>query len=190
MQLDDFLEGDVKFYKDAKDFLKRAKEVQAGGTAYAGFDINDTLSAKIKETVGYNGAKQEIKFGNTTIDKYANAYSPVEGYAIIHSAGKYARNGFRAVTINNTVRPSKQANNIQQELFNYLKDELGEVAATKKAAEIANGYREASKLMTHNLLLLLKNLCVDVMLMVLLKNMKIYFNSFMNLELVNVELKI
>lgn len=145
MQLDDILEGDVKFYKDAKDFLKRAKEVQAGGTAYAGFDINDTLSAKIKETVGYNGAKQEIKFGNTTIDKYVNAYSPVEGYAIVHHAGKYARNGFRAVTINNTVRPSKQANNIQQELFNYLKDELGEVAATKKAAEIANGYREASK---------------------------------------------
>lgn len=145
MQLDDILEGDVKFYKDAKDFLKRAKEVQAGGTAYAGFDINDTLSAKIKETVGYNGAKQEIKFGNTTIDKYANAYSPIEGYAIVHAAGKYARNGFRAVTINNTVRPSKQANNIQQELFNYLKDELGEVAATKKAVEIANGYREASK---------------------------------------------
>lgn len=145
MQLDDILEGDVKFYKDAKDFLKRAKEVQAGGTAYAGFDINDTLSAKIKETVGYNGAKQEIKFGNITIDKYANAYSPVEGYAIVHAAGKYARNGFRAVTINNTVRPSKQANNIQQELFNYLKDELGEVAATKKAVEIANGYREASK---------------------------------------------
>lgn len=145
MQLDDILEGDVKFYKDAKDFLKRAKEVQAGGTAYAGFDINDTLSAKIKETIGYNGAKQEIKFGNTTIDKYANTYSPVEGYTIVHAAGKYARNGFRAVTINNTVRPSKQANNIQQELFNYLKDELGEVAATKKAAEIANGYREASK---------------------------------------------
>lgn len=145
MQLDDIFEGDVKFYKDAKDFLKRAKEVQAGGTAYAGFDINDTLSAKIKETVDYNGAKQEIKFDNTTIDKYANAYSPVEGYAIVHSAGKYARNGFRAVTINNTVRPSKQANNIQQELFNYLKDELGEVAATKKAVEIANGYREASK---------------------------------------------
>lgn len=145
MQLDDILEGDVKFYKDAKDFLKRAKEVQAGGTAYAGFDINDTLSAKIKETIGYNGAKQEIKFGNTTIDKYANAYSPVEDYAIVHSAGKFARNGFRAVTINNTVRPSKQANNIQQELFNYLKDELGEVAATKKAVEIANGYREASK---------------------------------------------
>lgn len=145
MQLDDILEGDVKFYKDAKDFLKRAKEVQAGGTAYAGFDINDTLSAKIKETVGYNGAKQEIKFGNTTIDKYANAYSPVEDYAIVHAAGKYARNGFRAVTINNTVRPSKQANNIQQELFNYLKNELGEVAATKKAVEIANGYREASK---------------------------------------------
>lgn len=145
IQLDDILEGDVKFYKDAKDFLKRAKEVQAGETAYAGFDINDTLSAKIKETVGYNGAKQEIKFGNTTIDKYANVYFPVEGYTIVHAAGKYARNGFRAVTINNTVRPSKQANNIQQELFNYLKDELGEVAATKKAAEIANGYREASK---------------------------------------------
>ena len=145
MQLDDILEGDVKFYKDAKDFLKRAKEVQAGGTAYAGFDINDTLSTKIKETIGYNGSKQEIKFGNTTIDKYANAYSPVEGYAIVHAAGKYARNGFRAVTINNTVRPSKQANNIQQELFNHFKDELGEVAATKKAVEIANGYREASK---------------------------------------------
>lgn len=145
MQLDDILEGDVKFYKDAKDFLKRAKEVQAGGIAYAGFDINDTLSAKIKETVGYNGAKQEIKFGNTTIDKYANAYSPVEGYAIVHAAGKYASNGFRAITINNTVRPSKQANNIQQELFNYLKNELSEIAATKKAVEIANGYREASK---------------------------------------------
>lgn len=145
MQLDNILEGDVKFYKDAKDFFKRAKEVQAGGTAYAGFDINDTLSTKIKETVGYNGAKQEIKFGNTTIDKYANAYSPVEGYAIVHAAGKYARNGFRAITINNTVRPSKQADNIQQELFNYLKNELGEIAATKKAVEIANGYREASK---------------------------------------------
>ena len=31
MSFDDLFEGDVKFYKNAQDFLKRAKEVQAGG---------------------------------------------------------------------------------------------------------------------------------------------------------------
>ena len=31
MNFDDLFEGDTKFYKNAQDFLKRAKEVQAGG---------------------------------------------------------------------------------------------------------------------------------------------------------------
>ena len=39
MSFDDLFEGDVKFYKNAQDFLKRAKEVQAAGKAYAGLDV-------------------------------------------------------------------------------------------------------------------------------------------------------
>lgn len=145
MSFDDVFEGDVKFYKNAQDFLKRAKEVQAAGKAYVGFDMNDDLSAPIKEVLDRNGAVQPIKIGDITIADFANAYSPVKGQHISNPAPANARNGFRAVTIYNTVRPSKYAKNIQKELFDILKTKMDESEATKIAYQVYKGYADNTK---------------------------------------------
>lgn len=39
---DELFEGDTKFYKNAQDFLKRAKEAQAGGIGYGGQDFTES----------------------------------------------------------------------------------------------------------------------------------------------------
>ncbi len=46
MNFDDVFEGDSKFYKGPQDFLKRAKEVQAAGKAYTGFNLNDSIGGE------------------------------------------------------------------------------------------------------------------------------------------------
>lgn len=143
MSFDDLFEGDVKFYKDAQDFLKRAKEVQAGGKNYAGYDINDSLSQSIKDIVDRNGNNQQIKIGDNTISEFFNAYSPVKGGLYVTSPN--ARNGFKAITIYNTVRPSKYAQRIHDELFGILSENMSEKDAEKIATEIAKGYRDTTK---------------------------------------------
>ena len=144
MSFDDLFEGDVKFYKNAQDFLKRAKEAQAAGKAYAGFDINDALSQEIKECTDRNGNKQPISVAGVNIAEFANAYSPVEGKRV-HNEIANARNGFRAITINNTVRPSKYALRIEKEVFDILKEKMSEEQATKIAREIYKGYADTTK---------------------------------------------
>ena len=145
MSFDDLFEGDVKFYKNAQDFLKRAKEVQAAGKAYAGFDINDSLSQEIKDCIDRNGNVQPITVAGVNIAEFTNAYSPVEGKTGEYHTSANARNGFRAVTIYNTVRPSKYANRIREEVFNILKNKMSEEQATKIAQQVYAGYADNTK---------------------------------------------
>lgn len=145
MSFDDLFEGDVKFYKNAQDFLKRAKEVQAAGKAYAGFDINDALSQEIKDCVDRNGNVQPITIAGVNIAEFANTYSPVEGKTGEYHTSANARNGFRAITIYNTVRPSKYANRIREEVFNILKNKMSEEQATKIAQQVYAGYADNTK---------------------------------------------
>lgn len=145
MSFDDLFEGDVKFYKNAQDFLKRAKEVQAAGKAYASFDINDALSQNIKDVVDRNGNVQPITVAGVNIAEFANAYSPVEGKTGEYRTSANARNGFRAITIYNTVRPSKYANRIREEVFNILKNKMSEEQATKIAQQVYAGYADNTK---------------------------------------------
>ena len=145
MSFDDLFEGDVKFYKNAQDFLKRAKEVQAAGKVYAGFDINDSLSQEIKDCIDRNGNVQPITIAGVNIAEFANAYSPVEGKTGEYHTSANARNGFRAITIHNTVRPSKYANRIREEVFNILKTKMSEEQATKIAQQIYAGYADNTK---------------------------------------------
>lgn len=145
MSFDDVFEGDVKFYGDARTFLKRAKEVQAGGKSYAGFDFNDSFSDKIHDTKGINGKELPISIGNgISLDEYTKLYSPVGGEIVDHPSANH-RNGFRAITIKNTVRPSKYARRIQKEIFDILKTQMSEEQATKIAAQIYRGYNESTK---------------------------------------------
>ena len=118
-KFDDLFEGNAKFYKDPRTFLKRAKEVQAGGKSYAGGNVADVLSGpvvdkksiftdeKLKELTG------DLKF----------------------------RNGFNAITINNTIRPSDRAEGIKKELYDiFIKQGLSKDEAEKKSSFIAKGY--------------------------------------------------
>ena len=145
MAFDDVFEGDVKFYKNAQDFLKRAKEVQASGSAYAGFDINDKLSEDIKEVLDRNGNPIKIMIGDVSIADFLNAYSPVEGTQSTNTTSEFARNGWKAVTIYNTIRPSKYANRIRQEVIDILKEKMDEAQAIKIAERIYQGYASSTK---------------------------------------------
>lgn len=88
---DELYEGNSKFYKSAQDFLKRAKEAQAGGDPYgmADFSVPDALTTM------------------TTIRH-------LDGLTKIDANGKKSkydvelRNKFRAVTIYNSVRTDEK----------------------------------------------------------------------------------
>lgn len=118
---DDLFEGDSKFYKDAQTFLKRAKEVQAGGKAYDNWSVSDEVNGKIKVTEDHKG-------------------NPVS-YTV---AGRevYARNGFRAITIANTIRPSVEANQLKAKLIeNGVNSKIAKDIASRFGLdqEIGNG---------------------------------------------------
>lgn len=134
MNFDDMFLGDSKFYKNAQDNLKRAKEVQAGGKAYGNFDINDHVGGSIHNVVDANNREIPIRIRGRLIQ------TPRRGTTGIEIAPMMARNGFRGVTISNTVRPSKNAGRIYNEVFNILKQEMSEEQAARIAAGIADGY--------------------------------------------------
>lgn len=126
---DDIFEGDSKFYKSYQDFLKRAKEVQAQGKSYTGYDLLDD----------YNG---ELK----TIDQLSIPRKGMDTNPITIPI----RNGFKAITINNTVRGSNRYIAIKKELINIFEKEYGNKELTDKerkniedrAEFIARGYKE------------------------------------------------
>lgn len=88
---DELYEGNSKFYKSAQEFLKRAKEGQAGGDPYgmADFSVPDALATMT--TIGHLDGLTKVD-ANGKKSKY-----DVE-----------LRNKFRAVTIYNSVRTDKK----------------------------------------------------------------------------------
>lgn len=80
MSIDDIFEGNAGFYKNAQTFLKRAKEIQAGGYAYAATNLTE-----------------EVNFSN--IDILENE-KPI---IINERLNLTARRGIKAITIFNTV---------------------------------------------------------------------------------------
>ena len=122
MNFDDLFEGDTKFYKSAQDLLKRSKQLQAGGVSYANFDFNDSIGGAVYDILD--------KEGNTI----PIVLTGVSNFKV------NARNGFKAVTITNTVKSSSIAPNIKVELIDILTPELGKTEATRMATDIAAGY--------------------------------------------------
>lgn len=126
---DNIFEGDSKFYKSYQDFLKRAKEVQAQGKAYTGYDLLDDYNGELKIIDQLSIPRKGISTDNITI--------PI-------------RNGFKAITINNTVRGSNRYVAIKKELINIFEKEYGNKELTDKekkniedrAEFIARGYKE------------------------------------------------
>lgn len=136
MSFDDIFEGDSKIYKDARTFLKRAKEVQAGGKSYGGYDLND----------GYDAPIHNVKINNSEyvlVDSINNEKYLVprwNGTSYVKEQLKL-RNGFRAITIQNTVKVKyESAKRIKEELQNILKNQLPEKEANDIAQSISNGY--------------------------------------------------
>ena len=126
---DNIFEGDSKFYKSYQDFLKRAKEVQAQGKAYTGYDLLDDYNGELKIIDQLSIPRKGISTDNITI--------PI-------------RNGFKAITINNTVRGSNRYVAIKKELINIFEKEYENKELTDKerkniedrAEFIARGYKE------------------------------------------------
>lgn len=126
---DDIFEGDSKFYKSYQDFLKRAKEVQAQGKSYTGYDLLDDYNGELKTIDQLSIPRKGMNTNPITI--------PI-------------RNGFKAITINNTVRGSNRYIAIKKELISIFEKEYGDKELTTKdrkniedrAEFIARGYKE------------------------------------------------
>ena len=137
MDFDDLFEGSSKFYKDAQTFLKRDKEIQAGGSAYmGGVDLSDSISAPIHDMRGSDGSILQIQILKQDKTKSTIPVHNYNGDGVLT-----ARNGFRAVTIKNTVTTFDVANDI----YNKVKERLvqegqNEEIAKDIAKNIADGY--------------------------------------------------
>ena len=127
-KFDELFEGDSKFYADPRTFLKRAKEAQAGGKAYAGFSFNEPLTGSYIER--------------------DNVFADIPGNEELHPELKAikSRNGFRAITITNTIKSSKYADAIEEEMYqSLLKQGKSEEVAKEEAKKIAKKYRGNTK---------------------------------------------
>ena len=99
LTFDCLFEGNNKYYKDPQTFLKRDKEVQAGGTSYA---VNYNATS-------YNG------------NPYKQSLSPTTDTITVGGKKLVIRDGFNAITIENT----KKTSTVAKELYDYLTDKCG-----------------------------------------------------------------
>lgn len=140
MNYDDLFEGDFKYYNNARDFLKRTKESQAGGEGYAAYNSQvletEILNNKIQD--GTNQTEEVIKIKTKASDENGkDVYEPL----VINGKQIVARNGFRGVTIYNTVKVSDYADEMQKSLYNdFIKHGMSEQIAYDKSVAIAAGY--------------------------------------------------
>lgn len=127
MNYDDLFEGDSKFYKSSRDFLKRAKEIQASGKSYSAIDFNGDIGGEYYQLVDNNNKPKQIviKQGEKDI------IIPI-------------RNGFKGVTIKNTVRPSDHADKIYDEILK-VNSHLPESTRKRVATQIAKGFKLDTK---------------------------------------------
>lgn len=142
MNYDDMFEGDFKYYNNARDFLKRTKETQAGGDSYDNCNAVDWTNEITNST--WNGQpaviniKQEV---NGVVSKYE---CPIfDGKTINPKGTMIARNGWRAVTIYNTIKPADEADELQRFLEEeFISQGIDAERAHNRSVEIAKGYWE------------------------------------------------
>lgn len=138
MDFDDLFEGGSNFYKDAQTFLKRDKEIQAGGQLYmGGVDLSDNISAPLHNINDSTGSPIEIEIFDRNKTKTTITTKNFDG-----STTLMARNGFRAVTIANTVTTFDVAKDIYDKVYKQLieVEHKSEEEARKIAKSIADGY--------------------------------------------------
>ena len=137
MNYDDLFEGDYKYYNGARDFLKRTKESQAGGDGYAGYDITEKFDTSIKDLVWY-GKPESIQIDSNQKDKNGN---PLRETIVINGKPLIAKNGFKGVTIYNTIKASDYVDDLQKELERiFIKQGMRAEEAHERSVKIASGY--------------------------------------------------
>lgn len=125
MATEPLLTGDSKFYAksatDLRTFLKRSKEVQAGGQIYYGGDVYGEHGKEIRN-IQHNNQDEYIA---DTVESYVDE----KGNVAYRRVPLYARNGFRAITIQNTNKTSENSDSIERQVraslelkFNKEKD--------------------------------------------------------------------
>lgn len=134
MNFDDIFEGDMKFYKDTQTALKRAKEVQGSGVPYGIFNaIRDNSKVTKDEIVTSPLSKPFTK---------VNADGTKEDYFV----RQY--DGFRGVTIKNTIRTQEEVlpNGVVAKALAkaYRKEGLSEKDALAKANAFLKGYEDTT----------------------------------------------
>lgn len=134
MNFDDIFEGDMKFYKDTQTALKRAKEVQGSGVPYGIFNaVRDNSKVTKDEIVTSLLSKPftKINTDGTKEDYFVRQYD-----------------GFRGVTIKNTIRTQKEvlANGVVAKALAkaYRKEGLNEKDALAKANAFLKGYEDTT----------------------------------------------
>lgn len=139
MNYDDMFEGDFKYYNSARDFLKRTKETQAGGDAYDNVSMVDSTNEITEST--WNGQPAVINIKQSK-ESNVSAYTvpTFDGKTIVDKP-MVARNGWRAVTIRNVVRPADEAQLLQDTLEKqFIKEGMDKERAHNRAVKIAAGY--------------------------------------------------
>lgn len=144
MNYDDLFEGDFKYYKSARDFFKRTKETQAGGQGYFGSSSYEYDNG-LRDTKFF-GNKEVIKVKQTATGEKTELTRPTFNGRLITKTPIVARNGFRAVTIYNTVKPSDSAVELKQTLYDeFINEGYTEENAEQRANKIAAAYFNQTK---------------------------------------------
>lgn len=117
MSFDDIFEGSDKFYKDAQTFLKRAKETQMGGKIFTAFDFGKEIGGEIVEVTDRNGNKEEIQLTNDKGEKVSIGRNLMTPNGLTKVDKTYAQNGFRAVTIYNTINSYDKAEEQRKQIY-------------------------------------------------------------------------
>lgn len=137
MNYDDLFEGDYKYYNGARDFLKRTKESQAGGDGYSGYDVTEKFNPTLHD-LEWNGYPEAITIDSKVMDE---DNSPVREPVIINDKPLIAKNGFRGVTIYNTVKASDYVDDLQKELESiFIEQGMSKENAHNRSVKIASGY--------------------------------------------------
>lgn len=138
MDFDDLFEGSSCFYEDAQTFLKRDKEIQAGGQAYmGGIDTSISIGTPIEKLNDDTGKPLEIKILKKDGSKGTVSAKNYDGGNTL-----FARTGFRATTIANTVTTFDSASEIYNKVYKQLTEVEHKSPESAKviAKSIADGY--------------------------------------------------
>lgn len=162
MCFDDILEGSTSFYKDAQTFLKRAKEMQMSGKAFASNVLEDPFGPIKSNTVKsyeltstgevYSNKVEEISIkqrvetkdtdGNITVSYQLRPYIiPRRENGSLTNSPLTARNGFRAITISNTIRSYDKVKDLRKQVYEETLKKVGDEKIAKEVSDnIAKGY--------------------------------------------------